>query len=315
MEKNYIDFLNTFDFTILLKSLGISDNGLPAELPISNQIGFVAFFGSRNYGTFKKNSDFDFFVAYYPSFDDFYHNKFKNFSIIKENYDAFILPIKDFIYHSMKGNIKFIEPVICNSLYVRVANSLNIEPKDSMVENREQPYGNTPWGWSKMSDLLYIDTLKNYININYKQNFYSAIGIAKSKVNNIINEKYTSSTLIYKERYGYDIKEAFNALRILWILKNYILNISSGHVSDEFDFLLKNNPKFKSFLDIYKTIEENRLSKKEFLLFFDKNLKEVILYKDIIEKKDKELMKKRAKLKEIVIRTLIADLKKHLCRY
>ncbi len=208
-------------------------------------IAFIGFYGSRNYGLAESQSDYDFFIVYYPDFHNFFNHKFIRHSVIKENYDYFITPFHEYMHHVINGNIKFIEPLICDSIYFPVTS--------------QSPH-------FLLSNL--VEETKQFILLNYKKNFYSFIGLANNKRLNIAKDNYTSNTLIYKDIYGYDIKEAINALRILYLVQNYL---TTGKI----DFFVKNNYAYIEFEKIYIDIKNKIISKKDILQLIDSMIKNI----------------------------------------
>ncbi|MHB1679382.1 MAG: nucleotidyltransferase domain-containing protein [bacterium] len=208
-------------------------------------IAFIGFYGSRNYGLVESQSDYDFFIVYYPDFHNFFNHKFIRHSVIKENYDYFITPFHEYMHHIINGNIKFIEPLICGSIYFPVTS--------------QSPH-------FLLSNL--IEETKKFILLNYKKNFDSFIGLANNKRLNIAKDNYTSNTLIYKDTYGYDIKEAINALRILYLAQNYL---TTGKI----DFFVKNNAAYIEFEKIYIDIKNKIISKKDILQLIDSMIKNI----------------------------------------
>lgn len=219
---------------------------------VSNlNIAFVCFYGSRNYNIHSDKSDYDFFIVYYPSFDNFYDSKFQRFSVIKKDYDYFITPIHEYVRHAMKGNIKFIEPIMCGSIF--------------FIKSSEAGFSAI-----KVKHNTLVDKLGRFISVNYKKNFNAMLGIVNNKRLNVFKGLYTSNTLKYKTTHGYDIKEAINSLRILFLLENYIK--SSG----QFSFVVKDNPLYKKFEDYMFKINERAMSKDTYLEIFDKKINDVL---------------------------------------
>jgi predicted nucleotidyltransferase len=279
-EKNYSNFIQSAAFSNIIKSLSKSEffsqycnNNIKIAQSNSNQIfysseyiknisenihkdkdlksdqklniAFIGFYGSRNYGLAESQSDYDFFIVYYPDFHNFFNHKFIRHSVIKENYDYFITPFHEYMHHVINGNIKFIEPLICGSIYFPIT--------------PQSPH-------FVLSNL--IEETKKFILLNYKKNFDSFIGLANNKRLNIAKDNYTSNTLIYKDIYGYDIKEAINALRILYLAQNYL---TTGKI----DFFVKNNAAYIEFEKIYIDIKNKIISKKDILQLIDSMIKNI----------------------------------------
>ena len=249
------------------------------EKALSLNIAFVCFYGSRNYNLETDKSDYDFFIVYYPAFDNFYANRFERFSVIEKEYDYFITPIHEYINHAMKGNIKFIEPIICGTVF---------ELKGFKAVK------------ARGSGLL--EKIRKFILINYKKNFNAMMGIVNNKKLNIVKGLYTSSTLKYKETHGYDIKEAINSLRILCLLENYIK-------SGQFSFIVKGNPVYKEFEDYMLKINEGIISKEIYLEIFDKKVNDVLKLKNNLD-----ILYEGQKQAIIETEEEIKDCVKKLCR-
>ncbi len=205
-------------------------------------IAFVCFYGSRNYNLETDKSDYDFFIAYYPSFENFYFNKFSRSSVIEKDYDYFITPFHEYLRHAMNGNIKFIEPIICDTVFIE--NSFYSQ------------------------NLKLIEKVKNFILINVEKNFKSMYGIIKNKKLNVEKGLYTSNTLKYKETHGYDIKEAINSLRIAFLLENYI---NTG----EFSFRVNRNPVYKEFVNYLSGINNRTITKNNYLEIINKKMEDI----------------------------------------
>jgi predicted nucleotidyltransferase len=244
------------------------------EVRLKLNIAFVAFYGSRNYGLETIESDYDFFIVYYPNFHNFFHNKFIRYSVIESNYDYFITPFHEFIRHAMNGNIKFIEPLICESIYL--SDELNLIFKNNAANDESGIQITSKNTHFLLSNLL--EETKKFILLNYKKNLDAFLGLATNKKLNIIKDNYTSNTLIYKALYGYDIKEAINALRILFLAQNYL---ATGKI----DFFVKNNDAYIEFEKIYIDIKNKLISKNDIVLLIES------MIKNINNKKDKFLNK------------------------
>ena len=210
---------------------------------LSLNIAFACFYGSRNYSLETDKSDYDFFIVYYPSFENFYTHTFSRSSVIEKDYDDFITPFHEYFRHAMNGNIKFIEPLICGTFAYGIKNS------------------------ERFSGVLKLtDKIKKFILINFKKNFDAISGIIKNKKLNIEKGEYTSNTLKYKDLYGYDIKEAINSLRLAYLLENYIK-------TGEFYFTVKQNPVYKEFEIYMNDINARKISKNYYLDIINKKIK------------------------------------------
>ena len=221
-------------------------------------IAFVCFYGSRNYNLETDKSDYDFFIVYYPVFENFFTHRFPRSSVIEKDYDYFITPFHEYFRHAMNGNIKFIEPLICNTVF-GIERSL------------------------RMPDFRLIEKVKNFIVVNFEKNFAAMAGMIKNKKLNVEKGLYTSNTLKYKESHGYDIKEAINSLRIAFLLKHYI---NTG----EFSFEVKQNPAYEEFENYLYGINDKKISKNYYLEIINKKMDDIAgCYENCYEKpKSKE---------------------------
>lgn len=222
-------------------------------------IAFIAFYGSRNYNLETVKSDYDFFAVYYPSFENFYENSFPRYSVLENSYDYFAAPLHEFIGHAMKGNIKFIEPFICNTIFSPFFSGSGLKIK-------------------KAGQYVLFDDLRKFISMNYKKNFNAMLGIAKNKKINVQNGSFTSTTLKYKEEFGYDIKEAINSLRIIFLLNNYV---KTGELS----FNVKDNPVYAEFEGLMSAINSGAVSKSRYIEIVSAKIDEMeARYKDVLLK-------------------------------
>lgn len=260
------------------------------EKALSLNIAFICFYGSRNYNLETDKSDYDFFIVYYPTFDNFYNNRFERFSVIEKDYDYFITPIHEYIRHTMKGNIKFIEPIICGTVF--------------FIKATEPEFKAIKMGSAELAfkDSSLFEKIKQFISINYKKNFNAMLGIVNNKRLNVIKGLYTSNTLKYKETHGYDIKEAINSLRILFLLENYIK-------SGQFSFMVKGNHVYKEFEDYLFKINEGNISKEVYLEIFDKKANDVLKLKN-----DLDMLYEEQKPAIMEAENGIKDCVKRLCR-
>ena len=226
-----------------------------AESPVFNNIikkeasklniAFVCFYGSRNYNLETDKSDYDFFIIYYPVFENFFTHNFTRFSVIEKDYDYFITPFHEYFRHAMNGNIKFIEPLICGTF-------------KSGIKDSERFF----------ETLKLTEKIKNFILINFEKNFDAVLGIIKNKKINVEKDNYTSNTLKYKDLYGYDIKEAINSLRLSYLLENYIK-------TGEFSFIVKRNYVYEEFENYMNEINAGNISKKHYLDIINKKIKDL----------------------------------------
>ncbi|HEC25366.1 MAG TPA: hypothetical protein ENI54_05100 [bacterium] len=252
------------------------------EKKVSNlNIAFICFYGSMNYNLQTDKSDIDFCIVYYPTFDNFYNNKFERFSVIEKEYDYFITPINEYIGHAMKGNVKFIEPIICETIF---------EVKDSKV--------------LKIKNSQMLNMVKNFILINFRRNFNALTGIAGNKKLNVEKGLYTSNTLKYKETHGYDIKEAINSLRILFLLDNYVK-------TGEFSFAVSRNSVYKDFEDYLLEINEKKISKDDYMEIIQEKMSGILSAS--VESKIDLLEEKTAKIREEMEMEIKSDVMK-ICR-
>ena len=214
---------------------------------LSLNIAFACFYGSRNYNLETDKSDYDFFIVYYPVFENFFTHRFPRSSVIEKDYDYFITPFHEYFRHAMNGNIKFIEPLLCNTIF-KIDTSNNFK--------------------AVKPDFRLIEKVKNFIIVNFEKNFGAMAGIIKNKKLNVEKGLYTSNTLKYKESHGYDIKEAINSLRIAFLLEHYI---NTG----EFSFEVKQNPVYKEFEIYLSGINDKKISKNYYLEIINKKIDDI----------------------------------------
>ena len=246
-------------------------------------IAFVCFYGSRNYNLETDKSDYDFFIVYYPVFENFFTHTFTRFSVIEKDYDYFITPFHEYFRHAMNGNIKFIEPLICGTFKSGI--------KDS----------------ERFSEALKLtEKIKNFILINFKKNFDAVSGIIKNKKINIEKEQYTSNTLKYKDSYGYDIKEAINSLRLSYLLENYIK-------TGEFSFIVKRNPVYEEFENYMNEINAGNISKKHYLEIINKKIKDLEDLRQILIYKDESVKSQSAAAKKEIENDIMNICKTEAC--
>ena len=214
---------------------------------LSLNIAFACFYGSRNYNLETDKSDYDFFIVYYPVFENFFTHRFPRSSVIEKDYDYFITPFHEYFRHAMNGNIKFIEPLLCNTIF-RIDTSNHFK--------------------AVKPDFRLIEKVKNFIVVNFEKNFGAMAGIIKNKKLNVEKGLYTSNTLKYKESHGYDIKEAINSLRIAFLLEHYI---NTG----KFSFEVKQNPVYKEFEIYLSGINDKKIPKNYYLEIINKKIDDI----------------------------------------
>ncbi len=268
-------------FDVFAKS-SVFENIIKKEA-LSLNIAFVCFYGSRNYNLETDKSDYDFFIVYYPVFENFYTHNFTRFSVIEKDYDYFITPFHEYFKHAMNGNIKFIEPIVCDTFAFGVNNS-----------NR----------FSKVSTLM--EKIKKFILINFKKNFDAISGIIKNKKLNIEKGLYTSNTLRYKDLYGYDIKEAINSLRLSFLLENYIK-------TGEFSFTVKQNPVYEEFEIYMNDINAHKISKNYYLDIINKKTENIAGLCQTLISKEESVKSELVKIKPEVEKDIMDICKKEAC--
>ncbi len=282
MKRDFRDFVLSDEFRNILNAKEL--NRL--------DIAFIGFYGSRNYGISSDGSDYDFFAAYYPEFKDFFNHKFERFSELTERYDYFITPVHDYVHHAMRGNVKFIEPLMCSSIF--------------FIEKDEEGKINIT-DFSKRR-LKYFNLLKNYILNNYEINFNAAIGLSNNKKLNIVQNRYTSATLCYKEIYDFDIKEAINSFRTMYLIENYVKNRN-------FDFMVKDNYVYKDFEAFLTGIKNKKISKEDFLIRYEEKMSGLLKLKDEVKFRSLEAKSILLSLKEQIKESLIEECKYFACGY
>ncbi|MHB8231467.1 MAG: hypothetical protein ACYDDB_01015 [bacterium] len=257
------------------------------EQALNLNIAFACFYGSRNYNLETASSDYDFFIVYYPAFSNFYNNKFERFSVIEKDYDYFITPFHEYIRHAMKGNIKFIEPIVCGTVFSIKA-------------------AETGFKAIKIENYFLLEKVKKFISVNYKKNFNAITGIANNKILNIAKNLYTSNTLKYRETHGYDIKEAINSLRILFLLDNYIK-------SGQFSFTVRKNPIYKDFEDYLSGINEKNISKEDYLEIADNKMTGIVRLSKEVDFLERKVKKIREETEEEIKNDIMKICKDNAC--
>jgi hypothetical protein len=274
--KGFDEFVESKIFKDIIKKEAVNLN-----------IAFAFFYGSRNYNLETDKSDYDFFISYYPLFENFYTHTFARFSLIEKDYDYFIAPFHEYIGHAMNGNIKFIEPFICGTIF-QISGYDNY--KDLKVE--------------RVKNSEFIEKVKKFILANFRKNFDSMAGIIRNKRLNVEKGLYTSTTMKYKESHGYDIKEAINSLRIIFMLKNYI---HTGELS----FKVKQNPVYEEFENYLYGINEKKICKKHYIEIINKKMEDIGGDKSLQEVKLKD---EKAKSSRLEIKKEIEDYVMKTCK-
>ena len=149
--------------------------------------------GSWNYGLASEHSDVDCKITYFPSFEHFYTGKFPKFSVVGENVDFTIHPIHQFMEHVLKGNINFFEILYPSN------------PAFLLAHDEINPI---------------FDIARAMIPINPIPMICAVRSTADSKISSL--DKYSIDNEYMKDQFGYNLKEAANAVRQLYFLITYL---------------------------------------------------------------------------------------------
>lgn len=184
----------------------------------NRKVAFCARVGSYNYGLETETSSINYKVFVLPSFNDLYSNNMlsKTFTSDKLNYTVY--DIRKLIDSWWKSNINFIEPLFSNDYYV------GVEEFEEFLINRERiAKMNLPYLYKSCSNMYY------------------------SKINRL--HEYTENNAYMEKEYGYNLKEACNATRIMKVVLDLVDNDLRFIDAINYDY----RPLVKSlFLDIKK---------------------------------------------------------------
>lgn len=159
---------------------------------------FVSIVGSWNYNLADEDSDVDFKVTYWPTFDHFYGNRFPKVNVVTELLDFTVAPIHHFMDHMLKGNINFLEV------------AYTAKPEYIWIGD----------GVEKITMIRFMDIMRELIPMNAIKMIMACSGTALQKFNRRF--KYTESTRILQERSGYNTKEMAHAIRQLYFIKEFL---------------------------------------------------------------------------------------------
>ena len=151
-----------------------------------------ALVGSHNYNLNNERSDKDYKMFVMPTFEDLYKGKMYQKSIISQEEDVDVHDLRKIPNLFWKANINFLEVLFSVDVGVNVKYE---EFWDELVENREC-----------------IATA----NLPYLYN--ACVGMSMNKRANM--DKYSES-MEYSRRFGYNVKEAAHAYRLLNFLERY----------------------------------------------------------------------------------------------
>jgi hypothetical protein len=177
-------------------SLGLSEleEEKLIELSDSTSLAFCSVVGSWNYGLADKNSDVDFKVTYLPGFRHFYDNKFPKMNVVGKDIDFTLAPFNTYVEHVLKGNINFFE-----------------------VLYTAEPY----WFYTdhpEVHDVMEI--LREMVPMNALRMRNACMGTAAQKMKRL--QKYSIDNEYMEEKFGYNLKEATNAVRQLGFLISFM---------------------------------------------------------------------------------------------
>jgi hypothetical protein len=158
---------------------------------------FMSTVGSQNYGTAIEGSDTDIKIAYLPTFEEFYYNKFEYMDTGSPTGDDYTLhPAHEFLSHAFKGNMNFWE----------------VFYSDGFTMNRKLWESSGVMGW-------FLNSCKTYVERNPLANFNAMRGMAIQKDKQAYKEWNRNKTSFYKS--------AQHAMRML----DMIIDISENGIS------------------------------------------------------------------------------------
>lgn len=159
------------------------------------KIVFASMFGSHNYNLNTENSDKDYKLFIYPTFDDLYTGKYFSTSVVSPDFDYDIHDIRQLPELFWKTNINFMEVLFAEEIM-----TFEWEP-EYLIE----------WMLERKEDLARM-------NLPYLYN--ACVGMSLQKQKRMMG-KGTESTKHLVEKYGYECKEASHAIRVLDFLLRY----------------------------------------------------------------------------------------------
>ena len=203
-------------------------NSLGEEL--KKDISFVALVGSHNYCLSDSNSDYDFKIFVYPTFDDMYYTTRKTGidTKVKGN-DLKTTDIRQLKSVLSKSNINFIEVLFSDDIYIPEYNNANLDK--------------------------YNDELLKFL-------FHNREKIATMNIPHLI-KAVTSSSFHRMNSFvhGGDYKSASQAYKEMWMLVRY-LQFKNKKDDNAFLKAIKFDD-FETVRQIYFNIRDKKISKEE----------------------------------------------------
>lgn len=203
---------------------------------------YKALIGSQNYNLQLQSSDKDYKVFVYPSFEDLYKGKKTSLAIPTKDGEESIYDIRKLPYLLYKTNINFTESLFSDT------KTIYDEMFEEILAMRES--------LAKMN-LPYL----------YDACFFMSLSRKSRMMKPTI---YTQDTY---DKYGYDVKAAYHALRLIDFLERYS---KASYKS------FRNAFRYNKGESIYSTlmmIRTGRMALNEFERVYEKKLEKVILLK------------------------------------
>ena len=227
---------------------------------------FRARTGSWNYNLNDENSDEDYKVFVFPTFEDLYNGEKFSESYIGKEIDLNVHDIRKLPMLFWKSNLAFLELLYSDKI-VRT-----METKDFNIMTHPQAEQVIDRSGELMHELFLMrDKL---VTMNLPHLFGACIGTHNQKMKLI--HKGTESTQILVDTYGYDCKQALHAMRMLDFLTRFAHNDFGGFKEALY------YPNSDSNRDFLLSLKHGEISEEEFLRDADNYLK--IAEEDLKEK-------------------------------
>lgn len=203
------------------------EDKLIVDLAEKRESAFKAIVGSWNYNLNDENSDEDYKVFVYPTFNDLYNGNMFSTAVITDSVDVSIHDIRKLPILWWKANINFLEVMFS---------------QDMVCNDRD------------LND--FILSYKNDVaKMNLPYLFDACVGMHMSKIKNLYKGTETTKPLV--EKFGYDTKEALHAYRLLDFLERYY--------EDDFDYFLPAIWYAQEERDFMMAIKHGELTAEEYL--------------------------------------------------
>lgn len=181
-----------------------------------HEIVFRSLVGSHNYNINTSDSDEDYKVFVYPTFSDIYHNKQINSNVVTDTVDYTIADIRKLPMLLFKANISFIEVLFSKQIVYNKTDYLT----NYLINNRDK-----------------------YAGMNIKGLYNSCYGMHIEKMKRL--HKYNFNNFYMEEEYGYNVKEACHAIRLILTC---ILFQQSGFQDFNGSFSFNDNTEYRNLL-------------------------------------------------------------------